>query len=331
MNIVYDRTNPIRIDKYLVEIDHNELYSRSFIDKLINSGKITVNSQPIKKSYLLNQGDQIEIEIPPPEEKQLKAESIPLQIVYEDEFLAVINKSAGISVHPAPNQYSGTIANAILSSFGKDLPYLENPARPGIVHRLDKNTSGLLIIAKDDKTLSRLSKAFSERKIKKFYQAILLGTPKSFDGSIKTLINRSRKERTKMTVASRGKEAVTKYRVIKTYEFFSHVDIMPITGRTHQIRVHFDYINCPIAGDEVYGKKKGMSYLPINLRKRVNSFFEKNMPRQALHAYRLKFTHPVSEQKLDISIDLPDDMKNTLLWLEKEFEVYTPEWEIPFE
>ncbi|MBW6516263.1 MAG: RluA family pseudouridine synthase [Candidatus Cloacimonetes bacterium] len=324
MKYIYDSKTVLRIDKYLAELGIEELYSRSFINKLIDSGQITVNSQKIKKSYLLNENDVIDIKIPPPIEKQIKAEPIPLDIVMEDDFLAIINKPPGISVHPAPNQSSGTIVNAIINHFGQNMPYLDNPARPGIVHRLDKNTSGLLIVAKDDKTLSKLSRAFSERKIKKHYQAILIGIPKSFEGSIKTLINRNKKERIKMSVAQKGREAITNYRILKTFEFFSLADIMPVTGRTHQIRVHFDYINCPIAGDEVYGKNKKMSHLPIHLRKRVSSYFDKHLLRQALHAYRLTFIHPITKQVIDLEIDLPTDMKNMIDWLASQFETYIP-------
>ena len=207
---------------------------------------------------------------------------------------------------------------------------MDNPTRPGIVHRLDKQTSGLLIIARDDKTLSRLNKAFSDRKIRKYYQAILLGIPGDLEGTIKTLINRNRKERTKMTVSQTGKESETRFRILKTFEFFSHANVMPITGRTHQIRVHFDHINCPIAGDATYGKKKGLSHLPVHLRKRINAGLEKRLPRQALHAYRLKFKHPVTNDEIDLEIELPEDMQNVLDWLATEFESYEPQWENPF-
>ncbi len=331
MKIVYERNEPLRIDKYLAESDHSELYSRSFIDKLISSGKIRVNSKIVKKSYLLDKNDVIEIEIPPAPEKNIKAEPIPLEIVYEDHFLAVINKAAGISVHPAPGQTSGTVANAILNSFGNSLPYLDSPSRPGIVHRLDKNTSGLLLIAKDDRTLSRLSRAFSERKITKHYQAIIYGIPQSPEDTITTMIERNKKNRVKMSVSKKGREAVTRYRIVKTFEFFSLADVMPVTGRTHQIRVHFDHINHPIAGDDIYGKKKGLFLLPVNLRKKAAAFFTKNMPRHALHAYKLKFTHPITGKELALEIDLPEDMKGFINWLESRFETYEPQWEKSFE
>jgi 23S rRNA pseudouridine1911/1915/1917 synthase len=329
MKLIYDRNEPIRIDKYLAAINHPDLYSRSFIDKLISERQITVNSETVKKSYLLEKNDQIELTIPPPRDRDIEGEAIPLDIVYEDEYLAVINKKAGISVHPAPGQYSGTVANAIINRFGKNLPFLDNPSRPGIVHRLDKNTSGLLIVAKDDRTLSRLSRAFSERKIEKRYKAVIYGIPQNLEGTISTMISRHKKERIKMSVSSVGREAVTKYRVLKTFEFFSLIDIKPITGRTHQIRVHFDHLNNPIAGDTVYGKKKGLYLLPVNLRSMITAYFEKKLPRHALHAYKLSFEHPVSGELLNQVIDLPKDMIQFISWLESRFENYELDWKEP--
>jgi len=311
-------------------LEHDELYSRSYIDRLIKSGHITVNGEEIKKSYLLEDGDVIEILIPPPRSKKLEPEPIPLKIVYEDEYLAVINKPPGISVHPSPNQISGTVANAIINIFGSNLPYMDTPMRPGIVHRLDKNTSGLLIIAKDDRTLSILNRQFAARKVIKKYQAVLLGIPQELEDTISTMINRSTKDRTKMTVSLTGREAITDYRVLRTFEYLSLVDVKPITGRTHQIRVHFDHINCPIAGDSTYGKKKGISNLPFNLRRRLSAYLNNRLQRHALHAYYLEFQHPITEKEVKILIDLPEDMQNFIKWLEQEFEVSEIEWNTPF-
>ncbi len=330
MKIIFDRQVPLRIDRYLAELEHDELYSRSFVDKLIKSGNIIVNGAQIKKSYLLEKGDIIDIEIPAVRSKELEPESIPLKIVYEDEFLAIINKPPGISVHPSPNQVRGTIANAIINIFGNNLPYMDTPLRPGIVHRLDKNTSGLLIIAKDDRTLSRLNRQFADRKVVKKYQAVLLGIPQELEGTISTMINRSTKDRTRMTVSLTGREATTEYRVLKTYEYLSLVDVRPITGRTHQIRVHFDHINCPIAGDSTYGKKKGISNLPFNLRKKLSAYISNRLQRHALHAYCLQFSHPITAKDLKVTIDLPEDMLNFLKWLNREFESSDIEWETPF-
>lgn len=326
MKIIYDQDKPCRLDRYLTEIDNNDLYSRNFIEKLIKDGKITVNSKQVKKSYPLNKGDAIDIEIPPPPDTHIKPESIPLEVIYEDDFLAVINKSAGISVHPAPSQTSGTIANAIINRFGNNLPHMDLPSRPGIVHRLDKNTSGLMIIAKDSKTLSRLSKNFSERKIDKFYKAIIFGVPAELEGTVTTCIIRDPKQRTRMKVAEQGREATTRYRIEKIFDFFSLADVMPVTGRTHQIRLHFDHLNCPVAGDTSYGMKKGLSSLPINLRKRISAHIDKKLKRHALHAYRLRFRHPMNDQIMDLKIDLPSDMKDFLNWLETEFESHEINW-----
>lgn len=331
MKHIYEREESQRIDKFLTSLHSAELYSRSFIDKLITKGLITVNNKIVKKSHLLSKGDVIEVVVPEPEEKVLKGENISLNVTYEDQYLAVINKPAGISVHPSPGKHSGTIANAILNRFGNSMPFLDTPCRPGIVHRLDKQTSGLMIIAKDDRTLSLLSRAFSGRKIKKYYRAILLGIPDNLEGTIRTFISRDRKDRLKMTVSAQGRESITRYRIIRTYSFFSLVDVIPVTGRTHQIRVHFKHLNYPIAGDDIYGQKGNLLHIPYHYQKKVSVFLENNLNRQALHAYRLQFLHPITGKEMDISIDLPKDMITVLGWLEKQFGFSELVWDSSFE
>jgi 23S rRNA pseudouridine1911/1915/1917 synthase len=318
MKLTYDLNNPLRIDKYLACLDDERLYSRSLIEKLISANNIFVNGKQIKKNYLLVSGDEIEIDFPPLEEKTLIAQDIPLDLVYEDEYLAVINKPAGISVHPAPGNFKDTVANAILHRFGNDLPAAD-PIRPGIVHRLDKDTTGLLIIAKDDRTMSLLSKAFAEREISKNYLAIVSGIPDPPSGTITTKIGRSRSDRTKMVVKHTGRESVTEYRVLQTYDFFSLLDITLHTGRTHQIRVHMSYINRPVLGDAVYSRKNTLSQLPLEYRKKVSNYISKNMNRQALHAYKLKFSHPITASELFFEIPLPADMEKCLTWLKTIF------------
>ncbi len=322
--LTYSEHSLLRVDKFLSSSLDLNLYSRAYIEKMIANGSIKVNGSIIKKSYLLNKDDLISIELPPEVDSKPLPEDILLDIVYEDEYLGIINKQPGISVHPAPGNYSGTIVNALLHKYGEDnLADNDDPLRPGIVHRLDKDTSGLLIIAKDDRTLSLMSKQFADRTIKKYYQAIICGIPRDPSGKIETKIERSKNDRTKMTVSSQGRRAVTKYRVLKTFEYFALVDIMLETGRTHQLRVHFDYINCPILGDNHYGKKKSLSLVPINLKKKINSYLDNHLKRQALHSYKLEFSHPITAQDICIEIPLPNDMLKCIDWIKNQFEEET--------
>lgn len=320
MKLKYLKQKQSRIDKYLAEAEIEELYSRSFIDKLIRNGKISVNGQKVKKSYKLNLADEIEIEIPTAAPNTVKPQPIPLEFVYEDEYLAVINKQAGIAVHPGAGNPDGTIVNGLVFHLKDKLSRGYEDLRPGIVHRLDKDTTGLLIVAKDDKTQALLSKLFQEKKIKKTYRAIAVGIPNSDADTIKTKLNRSKTNRTKMTVSRTGRQAITHYKVLKKYDFFSYLEIELETGRTHQIRVHFSHINCPILGDPTYSSlKRTLTYLPENLKKKAKYLLANHLQRQALHAFRLEFEHPVTKKSLELEAKLPDDMQYTLGWLQKFF------------
>lgn len=319
MKLVYNSSVSARIDKYLASLAVPELYSRTIVEKIINDSRVKVNGNCVRKNYLLHENDSIEIELPAAKQYELIPEDIPLDIVYEDEFLAVINKQAGINVHPTPGNYTGTIVNALLNYYGEKLADGLDKTRPGIVHRLDKNTSGLMIIAKDNKTLFQLNKLFAQRMIVKRYKAILVGIPNENSGTISTNIARSSKDRTKMTVKPSGKEAVTSYTVEKCFTYFSLVDILLKTGRTHQIRVHFNHINCPVFGDETYGVNKLKNLLPQNQVKRVSLYLQRNLKRQALHSYRLEFIHPVTERELCVETVLPEDMEGCLRWLETNY------------
>jgi 23S rRNA pseudouridine1911/1915/1917 synthase len=320
MKIKYRKKVQSRIDKYLAEAQIKELYSRSFIDKLIATGKICVNGQKVKKSYKLNPEDEIEIEIPAQNPNKVQPQRIPLEFVYEDEYLAVINKPAGIVVHPGAGNPAGTIVNGLVYHFKDELASGYEDLRPGIVHRLDKDTTGLLIVAKDDKTQALLSQLFQEKKIKKTYRAISVGIPTSDAGTISTKLNRSKTNRTKMTVSNTGRQAITHYKVLKKYDFFSYLEIELETGRTHQIRVHFSHINCPILGDPVYSSlKRTLTYLPENLKKKAKYLLANHLQRQALHAFKLQFRHPITKKNLHLEAKLPDDMQYTLQWLQKFF------------
>ena len=322
MQIIYKENKEIRIDKYLNNLDKEKLYSRTYIARLIAQNRIKVNSQTVKKSYKLQNGDIIEIDFPPEKRLILEAEKIPLEIVYEDRYLAIIEKPADMVVHPAPGNYTGTLVNALTYHFEDNLSSGSDKLRPGIVHRLDKDTSGLIIIAKDDRTHSYLSQMFLNQQIDKFYQAIIVGEPPADNGTIENFIRRSKADRKKMTVAPNGKKAITQYEVIEYLPHFTLLDICLITGRTHQIRVHFSHLNRPILGDRTYcGLKRTLGQTPINLQKKVKYLYSNYIKRQALHAYKLKFVHPITEKNICIENKLPEDMQKTLAYIKENFSI----------
>ena len=264
---------------------------------------ITVNGKKIKSSYKLEEEDKIEIIIPKIQEMELKPENISINIIYEDKDIAVINKQPGLVVHPAHGHFSGTLVNAIMYHI-KDLSGINGELRPGIVHRLDKDTSGLLIIAKNDKAHTELTKMFQNKEIKKTYIAILKGKLNKKNGKIVTQIGRDNNDRKKMRVIEdkiKGKLAITNYEVILQNDLFSLVEVKIETGRTHQIRVHMKYLGYPILGDSTYGRPDS----------------EK---RQMLHAYKLSFLHPVTKKMMNFIGEIPEDMLESL----KKTKLYFP-------
>jgi 23S rRNA pseudouridine1911/1915/1917 synthase len=320
MKIIYQEEKSCRIDKYLIGLRKDELYSRSFIEHLIKDGNITVNQEKVKKSYLLHSGDEVYITIPQKSDLEITPQNIPLDIVWQDEYLAVINKQAGIAVHPGAGNPDGTIVNTLMYHLKGQLSSAHDPLRPGIVHRLDKDTTGLLIVAKDDKTHSLLSQQFQNWQIQKIYKAITVGIPKTAEGTIETYIERSLKDRTRMAVSDSGRIAVTHYKIEKYFDFFSLVDIQLETGRTHQIRVHFSHINCPILGDNTYSTlKRTLSIVPFHYQKKVKYLLANHLKRQALHACRLEFKHPITGKEIKVEAPLPEDMDYTLNWLKENF------------
>ncbi len=321
MKIVYKGTEQKRLDKYLVELEIDELYSRSLIDKLIKQGDILVNDKKEKKSLLLKEGDVLSITIPEPRSLSVEGENLPLDIVYQDDYLAVVNKPAGMTVHPAPGNYTGTLVNALVYHFADSLSSGGDENRPGIVHRLDKDTSGLLIIAKDDKTHSLLSTMFQNREIKKNYKAVVIGNPEPLQDTINAPITRSKTDRKKMTVGEDGRIAITHYDTIESYDYFAFLDINIETGRTHQIRVHFSHINHPVLGDQTYSSlKRTLNMVPANIHKKLKYLLSNHLNRQALHAYRLEFIHPILNKKIELECPLPEDMQYTIEWLERFFK-----------
>jgi 23S rRNA pseudouridine1911/1915/1917 synthase len=304
----------LRIDKYLSS--RIEGVSRTRIQNAANAGNILVNNSTVKPNYRVRPGDVVQIVLPnPPREIELIAENIPLNIVYEDDDLIVVNKGAGMVVHPAYGNYNGTLVNALMWHF-KDLPLFQSgETRPGLVHRLDKNTSGIMVVAKNELSLNKLSRQFYERTTGRKYFALVWGVPDPSEGTITGNVGRNIRDRKIMQVfpdGSQGKPAVTHYRVIENFGYVSLVECRLETGRTHQIRVHFSHIRHPLFNDDEYGGDqilKGTTFTKYQQ-------FIKNcftiLPRQALHAKSLSFDHPVSGERLSFDSELPDDMKQLI-------------------
>ncbi len=283
----------LRVDKFLA--DGRTPLNRSQLNKIFKLGDISVNGKVISANYLLKGGEEVSVNIPNVGEKGLLGEDIPLDIVYEDDYIIVVNKPHGMVVHPAAGNYCGTLVNALLNHT-PNLAKESGSDRPGIVHRLDKETSGIMIVAKDDASYRSLSGQLKERSVKKTYLAVVAGRFKDLSGEINLPIGRHTAKRKIMSVHSdRGREAVTRYKVIEEFQSgYSLLEVDLQTGRTHQIRVHLASLNRPVVGDLVYGPKK----VKRNL-----------IDRQALHAAKIQFTHPHTGERLTFEAPLPDDMR----------------------
>lgn len=282
-----------RLDVYLTEAQAD--ISRNFVKKLIEEGRVRVNQQPAKANYRVKCGDRVELDIPDPAPLDVVAEDIPLNILHEDEHLIVIDKPAGLVVHPAPGHPSGTLVNALLFHC-KDLKGIGGVERPGIVHRLDKDTSGLIVVAKTDQALTSLQKQFQDRTIKKVYLALTQGHLKPSNGVVRSPITRHPKDRKKMAAATgdEGRQAETAYEVVLSLEKCDLVRLFPKTGRTHQIRVHLASLGHPVLADPLYGGRSRGIGLPLD--------------RQALHAHRLELSHPNNGETMEFNSPLPADM-----------------------
>jgi len=292
-------TKTERLDTY---ISSRSALSRSYIQRLIKNGLILVNSRHEKSSYKIKQGDVIELTIPAEPEITLIPEDIPLDIIWEDEHIVVVNKPPNMVVYPAVGHRSGTLLNALISRCDK-LASIGAPLRPGIVHRLDKDTSGLIVFAKDNASYLNLSKQFKEREVEKHYLALLYGELKKDHGEISTAIGRAISDRKKMSVRTRkGKEAVTQFEVIKRFKSATLTRVKIITGRTHQIRVHFAASGYPVLGDKTYGKKTVIKFGQETIR----------FNRQMLHAHTLRFKHPVNGEPVEFIAPLPYDMEKAI-------------------
>lgn len=289
-----------RLDKVVSNLEQE--ISRETIQRMIKTGKILVNNKQEKASFKTTVGDVITLEEEIPEEVELKPQEMPLDIIYEDDDMLVINKEKGIVVHPGNGNPDGTLANAVMAKCKGSLSGIGGKIRPGIVHRIDKDTSGLIIVAKNDTAHINLSKQIQDRKVKKTYIALVRGVIKENEATINMPIGRSSKDRKKMAVTKDGKEAITHFKVLKRYNGFTLLEVKIETGRTHQIRVHLSEIGYPIVGDEVYSNGK-------------NPFGVKG---QMLHAEKLELKHPRTGKDLTFEAPVPKYFENIINQLEKE-------------
>lgn len=283
-----------RIDKALSELTE---FTRSHIQKILENGEVTVNNKVVSKGYKLSAGDVVSFVPPEPEPIQAEPENIPLDVVYEDNDLLVVNKPRGMVVHPAAGNPNGTLVNALLYHCGDSLSGINGVIRPGIVHRIDKDTSGLLIVAKNDFSHEKLATQIKEHSFKRQYRAVVHGRFKEESGTVDAPIGRSPKDRKKMCVTQKNsRSAVTHYEVISQNEKFSYVKVTLETGRTHQIRVHMSHIGHPVAGDMVYGPRNGVT----------------SLNGQCLHAGLIGFIHPRDGRYIELEADLPDYFRSFL-------------------
>jgi len=290
-NLVFDREDSCRLDVYVSEIAD---VTRSRAASVIENGNVTVNGKKGSKNCRLKRGDSVFVEFPDLEPAVALPENIPIDIIYEDDDLLVVNKPKGMVVHPAASHYSGTLVNAILWHCGDSLSGINGVLRPGIVHRIDMNTSGLLMVAKNDKAHCHLAEQIQNHSFTREYEAVVYGNIKNDSGVIDAPIGRHPIKRKEMAVVSvGGKEAVTQYSVIARYDGFTHLRLKLFTGRTHQIRVHLSYIGHSVAGDDVYGPKKVIT----------------SLNGQCLHAKKLGFVHPSTNEYMEFETELPDYFK----------------------
>ena len=284
--VVSEEYEGLRADKYLSLIIGDK--SRSFLQRLIKEGKAVLNGSAIKPSFNVCSGDELVIDLPESELPAIEAEDIPLDIVYEDSDLLVVNKPKGMVVHPAPGHYGGTLVNALMYHC-RDLSGINGVLRPGIVHRIDRDTTGLLIVCKNDKSHVSIASQLAEHSCRRIYHALAKGVFKETEGTVDAPIGRDAKDRKLMSVVSGGKNAVTHYKLIKQYKNFAYISCELETGRTHQIRVHMKHIGHPLLGDEVYGGPK-----------------VKGVQGQVLHAKTIGFIHPSSGEEMFFDSELPE-------------------------
>ena len=304
----------LRVDKFL--IDRLPNVTRTKIQNGIHDGFVKVNEKPIKPNYKIHPNDVITVSFPePPRDTDVKPENIPLNIVFEDEHLLVVNKAAGMVVHPAFQNWSGTLVNALTYHF-QNLPQMAgNDGRPGLVHRIDKDTSGLLVIAKTETAMTSLAKQFFDHSIERTYQALVWGVPEPAEGTINVNVGRSLKDRRVTTAfpdGDFGRTAITHFKLLKDLRYVSLIECRLETGRTHQIRAHVKYLGHPIFNDEMYGGNKIVKGTVFSKYKQFVDNCFKIIPRQALHAKTLGFIHPATKKFIQFDSELPDDFKGVM-------------------
>ena len=298
--IIKQEQQNIRLDKIISELEKD--ISRTTIQRMIDEGNILVNGKNVKTSYKVGVGDLITIQDEEPQEADLLPQDIPLNIIYEDDDILIINKEKGMVVHPGAGNPDGTLVNAIMAKCKDSLSGIGGKIRPGVVHRIDKDTSGLVIIAKNDKAHIDISDQIKNIEVEKTYLALVRGNIKENEAVINMPIGRSSKDRKKMAVDKKGKDAITEFKVLARYNGFTYLEVKIKTGRTHQIRVHMAEIGYPIVGDEVYSNGRN----PFNIKG------------QMLHAAKLGFIHPTTKEKVIFEAELPEYFKDILELLEKE-------------
>ena len=299
LQFLFEKASPERLDKFLVK--QVPEFSRSRIQGLISNGHVDVNGQAAKKAgQTLESGFNVTVRIPPTAPTDLIAEDIPLDVLFENEDLLVVNKPAGMVVHPAAGHASGTLVNAVLG-YDPDMEGIGGEERPGLVHRLDKETSGLILLAKNERAHRWLQDQFRLRKVEKTYLALVDGKPPTPTGRVEAYIGRDPSHRKKMAIVSesRGREAISEYKTIESYPHHTLLEFHPLTGRTHQIRLHCEFLGCPIVGDQIYGKKKSTI----------------NIHRHFLHAYRLKIVLPGEKEPRFFEAPLPVELEDALVTL----------------
>ena len=313
--IVPENQQKERLDHFLAQ--RLERITRSRLQKLIKGGKITINDKVVKPGQKVKPGELIIITFPPPQTYNLIPEDIPLNIIYEDESIIVLNKQAGIVMHPAYANLSGTLVNALIH-YSKNLSTLSGDYRPGLVHRLDKDTSGLIVVAKNDFVHANLASQFFNRTVHREYRALVWGHFRQKSGRIETLINRSNRDRTRMIISRTGKPAITNYEVLEEYPLISLLKVRLETGRTHQIRVHLSAKGHPVLGDQTYGGRNKQIIKLNQQDQQLGLELLRIMPRQALHAKTVGFIHPETEQEMSFESELPADIEEVINFLEQQ-------------